>query len=69
MHHLQRHVKRWCPENDKRERVDEDMEEDQSPTKWISFETEENDKEEEDDRQHEVFNFLMKRTKQDNAKV
>lgn len=43
VHDLQRHVKKWCPENvsPKRKREDEEMEEDQPPKKWIPFELEE----------------------------
>lgn len=43
MHNLQRHTKKWCPENVylKRTRDDEELEEDQPPKKCIPFEPEE----------------------------
>lgn len=69
MHDLQRHVKKWCPENVsfKRKRDDEEMEEDQPPKRWIPFELEE--KEEKENREHDVFNHLIKMAKVDNEKL
>lgn len=69
VHDLQRHVKKWCPENvsPKRKREDEEKEEDQPPKKWIPFEPEE--KEEKESQEHDVFNHHMKMAKKDNEKL
>lgn len=61
MHDLQRHVKRWCPENEKR-RDDVEMEEDQSD--WTPIKPEK--KEDEDDREHDVINALMDTAREKN---
>ena len=61
MHDLQRHIKTWCPENGsiKRKREEEDND-DQPPTKKIKPEGDH------DDHEHEVFDVLMERAKQNN---
>lgn len=64
VHDLQRHVKRWCPEN-KRKKDDVEMDDDQSD--WIPFEPEK--KENEDNRESDVFEFLMKKAKEDNENL
>ena len=68
IHDLQRHVKRWCPENFslKRKRGDED-DEDQPPSKRFLINPEEKE-EEQENQEHEVFNYLMKRSKEHNEK-
>lgn len=68
MHDLQRHVKRWCPENFlwKRKRDDEN-DEDQTPSKKILITSEEKE-EEREDQEHELFNYLIKRAKEVNEK-
>lgn len=68
MHDLQRHVKKWCPENVslKRKQDDEEMEEDQPPQKWIPFEPEEKEEESQED---DVFNHLMKMANEDNKNL
>lgn len=67
-HDLQRHVKRWCPENVslKRKRVDED-DEDQPHSKRFLVDLEEKEDEKEN-QVHQVFNYLMKRAKEHNEK-
>lgn len=70
MHDLQRHVKRWCPENPalKRHNNDIEMEENQETANWIPFEQEETEEDDEDDREHEVFNVLMDKARESNEK-
>jgi hypothetical protein len=62
MHDLQRHIKRWCPENNKRKDNDVEMEEDRS--NWIPFEPEKS--EDEENREDEVFIALMDKAKENN---
>lgn len=68
MHDLQRHVKRWCPENPalKRHNNDIEMEENQETANWIPFVQEETEEDDEDDREHEVFNVLMDKARESN---
>jgi hypothetical protein len=68
MHDLQRHVKRWCPENFslKRKRNEED-EEDQPNSKRFLIDLGEKEDEKET-QEHKVFNYLMKRAKEHNEK-
>ncbi|XP_069122470.1 uncharacterized protein [Argopecten irradians] len=60
VHDLQRHVKKWCPENDSRKRKLPSNEENEPVVKkWLSLESLESQDEENESEEHVVFNAIM----------
>ncbi|KAK3106137.1 hypothetical protein FSP39_013511 [Pinctada imbricata] len=71
VHDLQRHIKKWCPENEDRKRKREDIEGDEVVFKKVkeSDNIEEEDEEEEEDHEDQVFDALMDKASTDNEEV
>lgn len=70
MHDLQRHVKKWCPENEDRplkKNRDIDEDEDQPRTnKWISLDHPDSVDDEGESHEHEVVDVMMDRARDRN---